>query len=130
MNIEWKGPIIKASKKNNDDESKFEWTDKKGVYVIANTFGKTDQIARYVGKGIITERISDHKKSDEECMDKATDEYRHIYYAVISDETDRSNIEHTLYHKYGGDEGKLCNEKEPDGKIIDINYPPNVIPLQ
>ena len=75
-----------------------------------------------IGQGILFQRIQDHKNSDDDCMKKALDENRKIYYALESDETKRSNIEHTLYHKYGGKE-KLCNKEEPEGEMIDVNLP-------
>lgn len=123
MKIKWEGPIFK---KSDPDRKAFAWPSSKGVYVIAN-FDGTDIIARYVGKGDINQRIADHKDSTEECMEKALDDNRKIYYSVIGSETDRSNIEHTLYHRYGGMEDKLCNDQEPEGNLIDVNGPPDVI---
>lgn len=126
MKVVWNGPMTHKEKDSAGDPVKY--SNEKGVYIIANTLGKTKQIARYVGKGDIAERISAHKKENKECMKEATDKNRYIYYALVPDATDRSNIEHTLYYEYDGDEGKLCNDKDapPEGKKIEINYPPKV----
>ncbi|WP_299293584.1 hypothetical protein [Nitrosopumilus sp.] len=126
MHVEWKGPMI--HKEKNSEEKPVTYSEEKGVYIIANTLGQTNQIARYVGKGDIAERINAHKRDNKKCMQEATDENRHIYYALVPDETMRSNIEHTLYYGYGGDKGKLCNDKDtpPKGEKIQINYPPKV----
>ena len=129
MQVSWKGPM--THKEKGSDGDPVTYSKEKGVYIIANTLGGTNQIPRYVGKGDIAKRISDHKRDNEKCMKEATDKNRHIYYALVPDETDRSNIEYTLYYGYGGDKGKLCNDKDtpPEGKIIKINYPPKVYSL-
>ena len=117
MYVEWKGPIVKAS----NGSGTFEWPKKRGVYVIANNSNGT-VTARYVGQGNLSQRIQDHKNSEDDCVKKALDENRKIYYVLESDEAKRSNIEHTLYHEYGGRE-KLCNKEEPRGRMIDTNLP-------
>ena len=83
---------------------------------------------RYVGKGIISNRISVHK-SDKEQNSKLkklmTAPFKNnvqIAYALCSD-SDSKDVERTLYEKYGGKE-KLYNENEPDGdKITGIKFP-------
>ena len=95
-----------------------------GAYVIAENYTEP----RYVGKGIISNRISEHKSDKEQnsklkkLMLTPFKNNVQIAYALCSD-SDSKNVERTLYEKYGGKE-KLYNENEPDGDIItDIKSP-------
>jgi len=81
MQVSWKGPM--THKEKGSDGDPVTYSKEKGVYIIANTLGGTNQIARYVGKGDIAKRISDHKSDNEECMKEATDKNRHIYYVLV-----------------------------------------------
>jgi len=94
------------------------YPDEDGVYVISELIEK-GQIARYVGKGNIRERISAHKDDTEQnkdlkdLMQNRLYQYR-VDFALVSNETDMSNAEFTLFTHYGGIP-KLYNDVIPTG---------------
>ena len=120
--LKWKCVIFGDPKSTST--SFYEYPPKSGAYVIAENYTEP----RYVGKGIISNRISVHK-SDKEQNSKLkklmTAPFKNnvqIAYALCSD-SDSKDVERTLYEKYGGKE-KLYNENEPDGdKITGIKFP-------
>ena len=129
MNEKWKGPFrrnVKNSSDNTDDSA----ADGKGVYVMCRE-RDTIQTA-YVGESgqSVSERIDEHCKKSEE--NEKLREFIHdseytfrYYYLKVDDKEERKNYEHTLYRRFGGRDGKLCNEAEPSGnyiKNVDLPY--------
>lgn len=103
------------------------YPDEDGVYVIAEDVDG-EQIARYVGKGNIRIRLSAHKQDSEpnpdlkSLMQDRTYQYR-IHYALISNDTDMSNAEFTLFTHYGG-LPNLYNDTTPEGELDSTAEPP------
>lgn len=94
-----------------------------GVYrLMTRKQGSEEYLVIYVGKSRdLKERLLQHLSDGEEnaCLrekvSKLTVWYR-IAYAAF--EEDRQDAEHTMYHKFNPG----CNEVEPAGKIIDMNF--------
>ena len=128
MNLNWN---LNFHRLTDDEKTKGEkptpYPDKDGVYVISELI-EEEQVARYVGKGNICVRISAHKDNSEknkklkDLMQNRPYKYR-IHFALVSDETDMSNAEYTLFTHYGG-LPKLYNENIPKG-ILDktVTFP-------
>lgn len=97
-----------------------------GVYVISELINDM-KVPRYVGKGKIHERISAHKNDSEEneelkdLMQNRSSKYR-IHCAVVPNETDRTNIEYTLF-KYYDQMQTLYNKTVPEGVDIVVERP-------
>lgn len=99
----------------------YQFPDADGVYVIAKiTNGITE--VRYVGQGNIYERMESHKNDDEpnSCLkiimsDLSTIKVRSV---LINNQTDRGNLEYTLWKHYANMGHKLCNKIPPPGQFI------------
>ena len=118
MQIEWYGRYTYS-----ESEVKKLVMKKGGNYIILVKLKNGNYRPIYVGKAeCLEERLLDHLSSDEpnECLLKHVKEHILVMqYCYIANEEDRKNIEHTLYQNYTPE----CNEKEPDGKKITINFP-------
>lgn len=118
MKIEWQGRF-----EYNEQVVKKVVMKKGGNYIILVKLKNGDYRPIYVGKAVcLEERLLAHLSTDEPnlCLRKHVKEYNlAIRYCYIDNEEDRKNIEHTLYKHYN----RECNENEPEGKIVDINFP-------
>ena len=128
MKLDWQKNFHRLT---DDEKARGEkpdnYPDEDGVYVIGESIGDK-QVARYVGKGNISENISAHKNDNEEneelkdLMQNRLYKYR-INYALVSDETDMANAEFTLFTHYGGVD-KLYNKITPEGVLDQTVTPP------
>ena len=99
----------------------FEYESNGAIYVIGENVNDTTY-ARYVGKTEdLRDRMKKHESKNEEndglkdLMQNRLDDVR-VSYKMISDETRRSNLEHSIVSEYGL--SSLYNEKMPEGKMI------------
>jgi len=111
MELEWSKPIHYAT------GGSFTWPNTEGVYVIAKEVN-TKLKAKYVGQGNLRERMGEHESKSESnsCLKNvmsSRDDLK-VHYAKVSYQSDRENIEFTLFQLYGGLD-KLCNEITPTG---------------
>ncbi len=118
MKIEWQGRF-----EYNEQLVKKMIMKKGGNYIILVKLKNNNYRPIYVGKtACLEERLLAHLSPEEPntCLRKHVKEHNlGIRYCYIGSEEDRKNIEYTLYNNYNLE----CNEKEPEGKIIDINFP-------
>lgn len=95
---------------------------KNGAYVIA----ENKKFPRYVGIGNIHDRMDFHESEREtnsnlkRLMANRTNSVVVAY--VLCSESDSENVEHTLYNRYSVCYN-LYNEREPNGKIIELGLP-------
>lgn len=99
---------------------------KPGNYILLVKLQNGNYRPVYVGKAggtdNLEQRLLDHlsNKEPNDCLKThVCDHVMDMIYCYVENETDRKNVEHTLYHKYSPE----CNNNEPEGKIIDINFP-------
>ena len=118
MKIEWQGRL-----ENNEQMVKKTVMQKSGNYIILVKLKNGNYRSIYVGKTTcLEERLLAHLSPEEPnaCLRKHVKEHiLGIRYCYIASEEDRKNVENTIYNHYN----RECNEKEPEGKIIDINFP-------
>lgn len=119
MQLDWQRNFHRiTSDEKEKGEKTVPYPDEDGVYVLSELTTE-GQIARYVGKGNIRERISTHKDDTEQnkdlkdLMQNRPYQYR-IDFALVSNETDMSNAEYTVFTRYGGIT-KLYNDVIPPG---------------
>lgn len=118
MNLEWHGRFP-----FNKEEVTSQVTTKGGNYMISVKLKDGKFRSIYVGKtedlqGRLLEHLSDSEKNP--CLSKHVKEFvLQFRFCYVSSGEDRSNVEHTLYQNYPHE----CNEKEPEGKIIEITPP-------
>lgn len=98
--------------------------EKGGVYLIVLRQEDRSRKVRYIGKAEkLRTRLLEHFSEEEpnKCLSNyAKGNYeKYMIWVYIPLEEDRKNIEYTLYKKYT----PKCNEKEPEGKIVDISFP-------
>src|SRR5438876_10652449 len=92
-----------------------------GVYVIAELTNGIPEV-RYVGQGNIYERMEVHKSASESNPDlrivMSDLSNVKVRSTIISNQTDRDNLEYT-YWKYYTDKGhNLCNKVAPPGQWV------------
>lgn len=118
MNLEWHGrfsftkekiiSLVGTSGGNYMISVKLENEKYRSIYV-----GKTENL-----RTRLLEHISDNE--DNICLSNHVEKYiLEFRFCYVSSKDDRSNVEHTLYHKYPHE----CNEIEPEGKMIEITAP-------
>ncbi len=94
-----------------------------GNYIILVKLKNENYRPIYVGKADnLQQRLLDHfsKKEPNPCLKEHMEKYTlGMRFCYVDSEDDRKNVEHTLYNHYSHE----CNEKEPEGKKIDINFP-------
>lgn len=100
----------------------YEFPDNDGVYVIAQIIDGT-AIVRYVGKGNIYDRMEAHKdwkNEQNECLADVMKDTSNVKVrsAIISDPTERANVEYTFYKHYLDNGHSLCNKIEPEGSWL------------
>lgn len=95
-----------------------------GVYRLSfyEEKGKAPTIF-YVGKAYeslqrrLLEHLSNEEKND--CVkSKIAKHVCAFKLAYVDKEEDRSDIEHTMYEKFGN----LCNVQEPEGNLVEVNF--------
>lgn len=96
---------------------------KPGNYMIMVKLKNGNFRPIYVGKAIDLEgRLLEHLSNSEDnsCLKKhVKDHILGIRYCYVGSETDRQNIEYTLYKNYSHE----CNQNIPDGREISITKP-------
>ena len=118
MNLEWHGRFS-----FNKEKVTSLVADVGGNYMISVKLKNENFRSIYVGKTEqlktrLLEHLSDGEKNS--CLRKNVKEFvLEFRFCHVSSAVDRSNVEHTLHHKYPHE----CNEVEPEGKIIDITAP-------
>ena len=122
MNVDWSQEIGFAP------NGTYQFPDEDGVYVIAEIIDGTLQV-RYVGQGNIYDRMEDHKdwqNEPNECLAgvmKYTNDVK-VKSTIISDQTERDNLEYTFWKHYVDNGHSLCNVVIPSGKwVADIPLP-------
>ncbi|HLE06937.1 MAG TPA: GIY-YIG nuclease family protein [Candidatus Nanoarchaeia archaeon] len=97
--------------------------DEPGIYLILIKLKNGSRKVVYVGKAEkLKTRLLQHLSSDEPntCLKNHIKEHIvSVIRAYVSTENDRKNVEFTLYRKYKPE----CNEVEPEGRLVDINFP-------
>jgi hypothetical protein len=79
---------------------------------------------RYVGQGNIYERMEDHKdwsNESNECLAFVM-KYKgnvKVKSTILSNQTDRDNVEYTYWKHYVNQGHKLCNKVAPTGRFIE-----------
>jgi excinuclease UvrABC nuclease subunit len=115
MNLEWHGKFTFIEEKAS---SLVDTTG--GNYMISVKLKNGNYRSIYVGKAEnlqkrLLEHLSDKEKN--KCLRDHVKDHTVVFrFCYVNSEENRSNVEHTLYHKYPHE----CNEKEPEGKIIEI----------
>lgn len=117
MSIVWSGEIGFSS------TGTYEFPDADGVYVIAEIVGDKYHV-RYVGQGNIYDRMESHKDWSNEPNDclslvmKYTGNVK-VKSTIITNATERNNVEYTYWKHYVNQGHKLCNKIPPVGQFID-----------
>ena len=118
MRLLWKGRY-----KYTEGNVRKHVLSKGGNYIILVLLNNGNYRPVYIGKtGNLRTRLLAHMlpKEPNRCIRKCfTDLFPYFRFCYVGTLEDRKNVEHTLYHHYR----HRCNEKEPEGKIIDINFP-------
>ena len=118
MELNWKGRY------SYDETSVSKYVMKKpGNYMILVKQKNGNYRPIYVGKAVnLEQRLLEHLSNSEsnDCLKNHIKEHiLGIRYCYISSETNRQNVEHTLYKNYSHE----CNQNEPEGKEIQITKP-------
>ena len=119
MQLDWKGRYSYT-----EEEVKKIVKKQPGNYILLVKRKNVNYRPVYVGKAdkYLEERLLEHfsNKEPNPCIKNHIKEHTMgMRYCYVDSEEDRKNVEHTLYHHYD----RECNEKEPEGKKIDINFP-------
>ncbi|MDE2589409.1 MAG: GIY-YIG nuclease family protein [Patescibacteria group bacterium] len=117
MDLEWHGRFSFTDEKVREVTE----TDGGGNYMILVELKNGNYRPIYVGKAEnLRKRLLEHFSENGTCLKKHIEKYTlGMRFCYVGAEGDRKDVEHTLYHKYSHE----CNEKEPEGKIIEITPP-------
>ena len=117
MKLDWHGLFA------YDEKIVKKLINKGGIYMISVKLQNGKFKSIYVGKTkYLVDRLLKHLSSngENECIKyKVENSTLRFRYCYVNNEEDRKNVEYTLYKKYTPE----CNEVEPDGRKIVINFP-------
>ncbi len=102
----------------------YEFPDTDGVYVIAEKGIDGKYHVRYVGQGNIYDRMEDHKDWQNEPNPCLALVMRYtgnvnVKSTILSNQTDRDNVEYTYWKHYTNQGHELCNKVAPTGRFIE-----------